>query len=282
MANYTAADVKRLREQTGAGMMDCKNALVEANGDFDAAVEALRLKGVKDAGKRAQRTAANGLVTARLDGTSAGVLVELNCETDFVAKTDLFQQVAGDIADAALAAGRGGAADRLAVLGLEVRPGQAAQELIEEAGASLKEKLELGRYARFDGGYVTRYLHKSNPDLPPTLGVLVQLSSGGEEIGQDIAHQVAAMRPQYVTREEVPEDVVANERRIAEQLTREEGKPEQAIPKIVEGRVGAFLKEIVLVEQASVRDQKKSVKQLLAERGAVVTGFARFQIGQAG
>jgi elongation factor Ts len=282
MANYTAADVKRLREQTGAGMMDCKNALVEAEGDFDKAVEALRLKGVKDAGKRAQRTAANGLVTARLDGTSAGVLVELNCETDFVAKTDLFQQVASDIADAALAAGPARAADRLAVLGLEVRPGQTAQELIEEAGSSLKEKLELGRYARFDGGYVTRYLHKSNPDLPPTLGVLVQLSSGGEEIGQDIAHQVAAMRPQYVTSDEVPEDVVANERRIAEQLTREEGKPEQAIPKIVEGRVGAFLKEIVLVDQASVRDQKKSVKQLLAERGATVTGFARFQIGQAG
>jgi elongation factor Ts len=282
MANYTAADVKRLREQTGAGMMDCKNALVEANGDFAKAVEALRLKGVKDAGKRAQRTAANGLVTARLNGTSAGVLVELNCETDFVAKTDLFQQVAGDIADAALAAGPAAAADRLAVLGLEVRPGQTAQELIEEAGASLKEKLELGRYARFDSGFVTRYLHKSNPDLPPTLGVLVQLSSGGEEIGQDIAHQVAAMRPQYVTRDDVPEDVVASERRIAEQLTREEGKPEQAIPKIVEGRVGAFLKEIVLVDQASVRDQKKSVKQLLAERGAVVTGFARFQIGQAG
>ena len=282
MANYSAVDVKRLREQTGAGMMDCKNALVEANGDFDAAVEALRLKGVKDAGKRAQRTAANGLVTARLDGTSSGVLLELNCETDFVAKTDLFQQVAGDIADAAMAAGAAAAADRLAVLGLEVRPGQTTQELIEEAGASLKEKLELGRYARFDGGYVTRYLHKSNPDLPPTLGVLVQLSSGGEEIGQDIAHQVAAMRPQYVTADEVPEDVVANERRIAEQLTREEGKPEQAISKIVEGRVGAFLKEIVLVEQASVRDQKKSVKQLLAEREAVVTGFARFQIGQAG
>jgi len=282
MANYTAADVKRLREQTGAGMMDCKNALVEANGDFDAAVEALRLKGVKDAGKRAQRTAANGLVTARLDGTSAGVLVELNCETDFVAKTDVFLQVAGNIADAALAAGPTGAADRLAVLGLEVRPGQTAQELIEEAGSSLKEKLELGRYARFDGGYVTRYLHKSNPDLPPTLGVLVQLASGGEDIGQDIAHQVAAMRPQYVTSGDVPEDVVANERRIAEQLTREEGKPEQAIPKIVEGRVGAFLKEIVLVEQASVRDQKKSVKQLLAERDATVTGFARFQIGQAG
>jgi elongation factor Ts len=279
MANYTAADVKRLREQTGAGMMDCKNALVEADGDYDAAVEALRIKGAKDVTKRAQRTAAQGLVTAQLAGTGAGVLLELNCETDFVAKTDLFQEVAADIAAAALA---GGASDRLAVLGLQVRQGQTAQELIEEAGATLKEKLELGRYARFDGGYVTSYLHKSDPGLPPTLGVLVQLDDAGAEIGQDIAHQVAAMRPQYVTREQVPDDLMANERRIAEQVTRDEGKPEQAIPKIVEGRLNAFLKDIVLIEQASVRDQKKSVKQLLAERGASVKDFARFQVGQAG
>jgi elongation factor Ts len=279
MANYTAADVKRLREQTGAGMMDCKNALVEAGGDFEAAVEALRIKGAKDVTKRAQRTAGNGLVTATLDGTSAGVLVELNCETDFVAKTDLFQEVAADIARAALDAA---ADDRLAVLGLEVRPGQSTQDLIDEAGAALKEKLELGRFARFTGGFVTSYLHKSDPGLPPTLGVLVQLDEAGAESGQEIAHQVAAMRPQYVTRDEVPEDVLANERRIAEEVTRQEGKPEQAIPKIVEGRVNAFLKDIVLVEQASVRDPKKSVKQLLAERGATVQQFARFQIGQAG
>jgi elongation factor Ts len=279
MANYTAADVKRLREQTGAGMMDCKNALVEAEGDYDVAVEALRIKGAKDVTKRAQRTAAQGLVTAQLAGTGAGVLLELNCETDFVAKTDLFQEVAADIAAAALDAR---AADRLAVLGLEVRPGQTAQELIEEAGATLKEKLELGRYARFDGGYVTSYLHKSDPGLPPTLGVLVQLDDAGAEIGQDIAHQVAAMRPQYVTREQVPDELMGNERRIAEQVTRDEGKPEQAIPKIVEGRLNAFLKDIVLIEQASVRDQKKSVKQLLTEHGASVQDFARFQIGQAG
>jgi elongation factor Ts len=279
MANYTAADVKRLREQTGAGMMDCKNALVAADGDYDAAVEALRIKGAKDVTKRAQRNAGNGLVTSQLDGVGSGVLLELNCETDFVAKTDLFQQVAGDIAAAALAAG---APDRLAVLGLEVRPGQTAQELIEEAGASLQEKLELGRYARFAGGYVTSYLHKSNPDLPPTLGVLVQLDEAGATVAQDIAHQVAAMRPQFVTREQVPDDVLANERRIAEQVTREEGKPEQAIPKIVDGRLNAFLKDIVLVEQASVREQKKTVKQLLSEHGASVRDFARFQIGQAG
>jgi elongation factor Ts len=281
MANYTAADVKRLREQTGAGMMDCKNALVEADGDFDAAVEALRLKGVKDVSKRAQRTAGNGLVTAVLDGTAAGVLVELNCETDFVAKTDLFQQVAADIAAAALAAG---ASDRLAVLGLEVRPGRTGQELIDEAGASLKEKLELGRYAHFTGGYVTSYLHKSSPDLPPTIGVLVRLDNADAHIAQEIAFQVAAMRPQYVTRDEVPADVLANEQRIAEQITRDEGKPEQAIPKIVEGRVNAFLKDIVLTEQMSVREEnkKKTVKQLLSEHGASVQEFARFQVGQAG
>jgi elongation factor Ts len=279
MANYTAADVKRLREQTGAGMMDCKNALVEADGDFEAAVEALRIKGAKDVGKRAQRTAGNGLVTAALEGSSTGVLLELNCETDFVAKTDLFQEVAADIARAALAAG---ADDRLAVLGLEVRPGQTTQELVDEAGATLKEKLELGRFVRFDGGFVTSYLHKSDPGLPPTLGVLVQLGAGGDEVGLDVAHQVAAMRPQYVTRDEVPEDVLANERRIAEQVTREEGKPEQAIGKIVDGRVNAFLKDIVLIDQPSVREPKKSVKQLLSERGATVQHFARFQIGQAG
>jgi elongation factor Ts len=279
MANYSAADVKRLREQTGAGMLDCKNALVEAGGDYQAAVEALRVKGAKDVNKRAMRTAANGLIAAQLDGTSAGVLVELNCETDFVAKTDLFQQVAADITKAALAAG---ATDRLAVLGLEVRPGQNAQQLIEEAGAALKEKLDVGRFARFEGGYITSYLHRSDPGLPPTLGVLVQLDEAGAEIATDLAHQIAAMRPQYVTRDEVPQDLVANERRIAEQLTREEGKPEQAIPKIVEGRLNAFFKEVVLTEQESVRVQKKTVKQLLAERGASVRAFARFQIGQAG
>jgi elongation factor Ts len=281
MANYTAADVKRLREQTGAGMMDCKNALVEADGDFDAAVEALRIKGAKDVTKRAQRTAGNGLVTAQLDGTGSGVLLELNCETDFVAKTDLFQQVAADIAAASLAAG---AEDRLAVLGLEARPGQSTKALIDEAGAALKEKLELGRYARLDGGYVTSYLHKSAPGLPPTLGVLVQLDEAGAPLAQDIAHQIAAMRPQYLTRDQVPDEVIANERRIAEQVTREEGKPEQAIPKIVDGRVNAFLKDIVLLEQQSVREEnkKKTIGQLLTEQRATVRAFARFQIGQAG
>jgi elongation factor Ts len=259
-------------------MMDCKNALVDADGDFDQAVEALRVKGAKDVGKRAGRTAAQGLITSALDGTSAGVLLELNCETDFVAKTDLFQQVAADIAEAALKAG---VSDRLEVLALPIRDGQTASELIDSASASLKEKLELGRFAAFTGGYLATYLHKSDPALPPTLGVLVEVDEAGAGVAMDIAHQVAAMRPQYVTRDQVPEDVVAHERSIAEQVTREEGKPEQAIPKIVDGRVNAYFKDVVLTEQASVRDPKKSVKQMLAESKATVQGFARFQIGQA-
>ena len=278
MANITAADVKRLRDATAAGMLDCKKALEAAGGDFDAAVEILRVKGAKDVGKRAGRVAANGLVTALLDGTSAGILVELNCETDFVAKTELFQQVAADIAAAALAHRP---ADRLTLLGAEVRPGMTAQQLIEEAGASLQEKLELGRYAIFEGGYVATYLHKSDRDLPPTIGVLVQLDGDNEEVAKEIAQQIAAAGAQYVTRDEVPADVVEKERRIAEEITREEGKPEQAIPKIVEGRLGAFFKDVVLTEQASVKDPKQTIKALLAANKVNVKAFARFRVGQA-
>ena len=278
MANSTAADVKRLREQTGAGMMDCKNALDEANGDIEAAIELLRLKGAKDVNKRATRTAANGLVAAELDGTSAGVLVELNCETDFVAKTDLFQQVAGQIAKAACEAK---VADRLTLLTTEARPGTTVEQLIEETSANLKEKLELGRYARFEGGYVASYLHRSDAALPPTLGVLIQLDQDQAEVAKDLAQQVAAMRPLYTKREDVPADVVEKERRIAEQITRDEGKPEQAIPKIVDGRLNAYFKDVVLTEQAFVKDQKTTIKQVLAAAGVAVTGFARFQVGQA-
>jgi len=278
MANFSAADVKRLRDQTGAGMMDCKNALAEADGDLEQAIEILRLKGVKDAGKRAARTAGNGLITAELDGNTEGVMVELNCETDFVAKNEQFQELAAKIAKAALA---GKVADRLALLTAEAEPGKTVEQLIEEASASIKEKLELGRYARFDGGYVTSYLHRSDRDLPPTLGVLVQLDKPGEDVAKDLAQQIAAMRPQYVTRDDVPADVTEKERRIAEQITREEGKPEQAIPRIVEGRLGGFYKDVVLVEQAFVKEPKQSVAQILKADGVAVRAFARFQVGQA-
>src|SRR5215469_5725350 len=278
MANVSAADVKRLRDHTGAGMLDCKNALAEADGDFEAAVEFLRLKGVKDAGKRATRTAGNGLVTAALDGTTTGVLVEVNCETDFVAKNEGFQELAAKIAKAAIASK---VADRLALLAAEAEDGKTVEQLIEDASASIKEKLELGRFARFEGGFVHSYLHKSDRDLPPTLGVLVQLDKENEEVARDVAQQVAAMRPQYTKRDEVPADVVEKERRIFEQITRDEGKPEQAIPKIVEGRLGGFYRDVVLTDQAYVKDSKQSIAQILKAGGVDVKGFARFQVGQA-
>jgi elongation factor Ts len=278
MANISAADVKRLRDLSGAGMMDCKNALAEADGNIDEAIEILRKKGVKDAGKRADRTAGNGLVTAELDGNDSGVLVELNCETDFVAKNDQFQELAAKIAKAAVA---NQVADRLALLTTQTADGKSVELLIEEASASIKEKIELGRYARLAGGYVTTYLHRSDRDLPPTLGVLVQLDKANEAVAKDLAQQIAATPAQYVTRDEVPADVVEKERRIAEEITREEGKPEQAIPKIVDGRVNAFFKDIVLTEQASVKDPKQSIKSVLAAGQVNVLAFARFRVGQA-
>jgi elongation factor Ts len=273
MANYTAADVKKLRDLTGSGMMDCKKALEESDGELDKAVELLRIKGAKDVGKRAGRDTANGLVAAE-----GGTMVELNCETDFVAKTDLFQQTAAEIAKTAISAK---VSDRLALLAAEARPGATVEQLIDEASASLKEKLELGRFARFEGGYVASYLHRSDAALPPTLGVLIQLDKDNAEVAKDLAQQVAAMRPLYTTRDEVPADVVEKERRIAEQITRDEGKPEQAIGKIVDGRLNAYFKDVVLTEQAFVKDQKTAIKQVLAQNGVTVTGFARFQVGQA-
>src|SRR5215469_4592228 len=278
MANFSTADVKRLREQTGAGIVDCKNALQEADGDLNAAIEILRLKGVKDAGKRAARTAGNGLVTAELDGNTAGVLVELNCETDFVAKNEQFQVLATKIAEAALA---NKVADRLILLTTVAEGGKTVEQLIEEASASIKEKIELGRYARLEGGYVSTYLHRSDRDLPPTLGVLVQLDKPSESVARDLAQQIAAMRPQYVTRDEVPADVTERERRIAEQITRDEGKPENIIPKIVDGRLNRFYADVVLTEQAFVKDPKKNIKKVLDENGVAVRGFARFHVGQA-
>ncbi len=279
MPNFTSADIKRLRELTGAGMLDCKNALGEAEGDFDRAVELLRIKGAKDVGKRAERTAANGLVAARLDGTSEGLLVELNCETDFVAKNDGFQKLAAEIVDAAAKARP---ADRLALLTTEVEAGKTVQQRIDEVSATIKEKLELGRYAHLEGGYIASYLHKTDPSLPPTVGVLVQIDSENAELAKELALQIAAAQStRWITRDEVPADVVDKERRIAEETTREEGKPERAVPKIVEGRLNAFFKDVVLTEQAYVKDQKKAVGALLSEAGVTVRAFARFKVGQA-
>lgn len=270
MANFTAADVKKLRDLTGAGMMDSKKALEETDGDFDQAIELLRIKGAKSLGKRAERTAANGLVAA-----VGGAMIELNCETDFVAKNDQFQALAREVA-AAAALHR--PADAAGLAALDLPEGQTVQGAIDALAAVIGEKLQLGRVAVFDGDTAV-YLHRRSSDLPPQVGVLVSYA-GSEDAARGAAMQVAAMRPEYVAREDVPTDVVDNERRIAEATAREEGKPEAALPKITEGRLNGFFKQVVLLEQASVQDQKRSVKALLDDAGTTVTRFARFEVGQ--
>ena len=275
MASITAADIKKLRESTGAGMTDCKNALVEADGDYDKAVEQLRIKGLKGVAKREGRAASNGLIAAKLDGTSSGTLLELNCETDFVAKNDKFQAFAEQIVNAAT-----GVNDVAALLDVQV-DGRPVKDVLDDAGATLSEKIEVRRVRSFAGPFVALYLHKTSPDLPPQVGVMVELSGDAQEVGRDVAQHIAAFAPKFVTRDEVSEDVIAKEREIAEATAREEGKPEQALPKIVEGRVNGFLKESVLLDQPFAKDNKKSVGKVLEEAGVQVTGFARFKVGQA-
>ncbi|EHR49656.1 translation elongation factor Ts [Saccharomonospora marina XMU15] len=270
MANYTAADVKRLRELTGSGMMDCKKALEENEGDFDKAVEYLRIKGAKDVGKRAERATAEGLVAG--DG---GVLIELNSETDFVAKNEEFVQLADRIVEAAKQV-RPADVEQLKLAEVD---GKTVNELIQELSAKIGEKLELRRVAVFDGK-VSTYLHRRGAGLPPAVGVLVEYTGDDADAARNAALQVAALKPRYLTRDDVPADAVENERRIAEQTAREENKPEQALPKIVEGKVNAFFKDVVLLEQPSVTDSKKTVKALLDEAGVTVTRFVRFEVGQ--
>jgi elongation factor Ts len=270
MANYTAADVKRLRELTGAGMLDCKNALVETDGDFDAAVEALRIKGAKDVGKRAERATAEGLVAAK-----GGALIELNSETDFVAKNAEFQTVADEIV-AAAAESKATDVDALKAASIGDKT---VEQAIADLSAKIGEKLELRRVAFFDGTVET-YLHKRAADLPPAVGVLVEYTGSNAEAAHSAALQIAALKARYLTRDEVPEDVVASERRIAEETAKAEGKPEQALPKIIEGRLNGFFKDAVLLEQPSVSDNKKTVKALLDEAGVTVTRFVRFEVGQ--
>jgi elongation factor Ts len=271
MANYSAADVKRIRDLTGSGMMACKKALEESDGDFDRAVELLRIKGAKDVGKRAERTTANGLVAAE-----GGVMIELNCETDFVAKGADFQQLASRIVAEAVRI-RPADVDALAQAPLGDRT---VEDVVQETSAKIGEKLQLRRVVSFDGEVAT-YLHRRASDLPPAVGVLVEYEGASSETARAVAMQVAAMKPRFVAREDVPADLLAGERRIAEETARQEGKPEQALPRIVEGRLNGFFKDAVLLEQASVQDSKKTVKAVVDEAGVTIRRFARFEVGQA-
>lgn len=270
MANITAAEVKKLRDATAAGMMECKKALEEVDGDFDKAVELLRIHGAAKAAKRgAEREAANGLVAA-----NGNAIIELLCETDFVAKNADFQALADQIVQATVDAQL---ADRDAVLAASLSDGRTVADAIAEMSGVIGEKLELGRATCLTAP-VALYLHRRASDLPPQVGVMVAYS-GDEDAARGAAMQIAAMKPQYVAREDVPADVVENERRIAEATAKEEGKPEAALPKIVEGRVNGYFKETVLLEQASVVDNKKTVAQVLKDANTSVSAFVRFEAG---
>ncbi|WP_438485645.1 translation elongation factor Ts [Streptomyces sp. S186] len=277
MANYTAADVKKLRELTGAGMMDCKKALEEAEGNVDKAVEVLRVKGQKGVAKREGRSAENGAVVSLIaDDNTSGLILELKCETDFVAKGEKFQSVAN-----ALAAhvAKTNPADIEALLASEIEPGKTVQAFVDEANANLGEKIVLDRFAQYSDGYVTAYMHRTMPDLPPQIGVLVELDKDNAEVAKGIAQHIAAFAPKYLAKDDVPAEVVEAERRVAEETTRAEGKPEAALPKIVEGRLNGFFKDATLLGQPYALDNKKSVEKVLQEAGVTLKRFARIKVG---
>ncbi|MEO3814168.1 translation elongation factor Ts [Sphaerisporangium sp. B11E5] len=277
MASVNMADVKRLRELTAAGMMDCKKALEEAGGDIDKAVDILRVKGAKDVGKREARTASNGLIAVKHEGDSLAALLELNCETDFVAKGERFQELAAKVVAHVLTS-RPSDVPTLLESDLD---GKTVKEHLDEANAALGEKIEIRRFAVLDGGYIVSYMHKTDPQLPPAVGVLVQLDGPDAEVAKNVAQHAAAMAPRYLSPNSVPADVVEKERTVFEQMTREEGKPEAAIAKIVDGRINGWYKDFTLLEQAFVKDNKKTVGKYAAEAGVKVLAFVRYKVGQA-
>jgi elongation factor Ts len=276
LANYTAEDVKKLREATAAGMLDCKKALDEADGDYAKALDLIRVKGLKGVTKREGRLTSNGAVVAKVEG-NLGVMLELNCETDFVAKGERFVALADEL----LAHLQNAQSDSVeSFLASTMANGSTVQSTVDDANATLGEKIEVRRIAVIKDSPVGIYLHRTSPDLPPQVGVLVELVKDAAEVGKDIAQHIAAFAPQFVNREQVPADLIENERRIAEETAREEGKPEAALSKIIEGRVAGFVKEVSLIEQSFAKDAKKTVKQILDEAGTAVKAFHRFRVGQ--
>lgn len=278
VANYTAADIKALRERTGAGMMDVKKALDEANGDADKAMELIRVKGLKGATKREGRSTSEGLVAAKVIDGTVGVMIELSCETDFVAKNQKFVDLGNLVLNTAVSSG---AADLETLLASDVN-GKALVDVVTEEGAILGEKVIVRRMFRLEGATVDAYLHKTSKDLPAQVGVLFAVDGAGDDaftVAHDVAVHTAAMAPSVLSRDEIDADVVESERRIAMETAVAEGKPEAALTKIVEGRLTGFFKEQVLVDQAFAKDAKKTVGKVLEEAGVNATGFARFRVG---
>ncbi|MBN2176131.1 MAG: elongation factor Ts [Demequinaceae bacterium] len=278
MANFTVADIQALRERTGAGMLDVKKALEEASGDLDKAVDILRVKGLKGVTKREGRAASEGLVAAEVHEGGAGqigTLIELNSETDFVAKNESFISLAEKVLTATVEAGAKTAEEALAA----PVDGDTVHNLINETAGVLGEKLVLRRVARVEAPQVAVYLHKTNKDLPAQVGVLVGTDIAAKDVARDIAMHIAAYSPLYLSREDIPADTVAHERQVAEEVARAEGKPEAALPKIVEGRLTGFFKENVLLDQAYAKDPKTTVDKVVAATGGAVSAFARFRVG---
>jgi elongation factor Ts len=265
MADFTAKDVQALRQSTGAGMMDAKKALIESDGDMDAARKLLRERGLAKADDRAGRENAQGAIAIATNVGTVG-LVELKCETDFVAKSEAFIRLTQELADSVAARGEGAAADH--------------GEAIDDLRVTLKENIEVGRAIQItlaEGEVVDTYLHRQ--DGRGVNGVVVVLDGGNQELAHDVAVHVAFAKPQYLTRDEVPAEVVAEERETLLSITKAEGKPEQAWPKIVEGRLNGWYKERVLLEQPFVRDEKQTVAQLAAGGEAEIVRFAQLFIG---
>ena len=276
MANYTLADVKALREQTGAGMMDVKNALVEAEGNYDEALKIIRMKGLKSLSKREGREASAGLVVAQVaDDFKTGVMVEVNSETDFVAKNEKFIAFANEVLAAAAASG---AADLESLLASPAGEGT-VQDLVDAMRAQVGEKILVSRIARVEGDYVGLYLHKTSEDLPAQIGILVATDDKGEKVARDIAMHIAVFKPRWLDKDAIPAEVVEGERETLTAITLNEGKPEHIVPKIVEGRLSAFYKENTLLAQDYAKDPSVTVGKVLDAEGASVSEFGRFQVG---
>ncbi len=274
MANFTIADIKALREQLGTGMVDTKKALEEADGDVEKAVEILRLKGAKGNAKRADRSTSEGLVTARENDGSV-TLLELACETDFVAKNERFIALADKVVDAAAAAG----ADSVEAALAADADGKTVEQLISDEAAIIGEKVELRRVRTISGSSFEVYLHKTSKDLPPQVGVVLAYTGDDAETARSIAQHISFANPSYLTRDAVPEADVEKEREIVTEISRNEGKPEAALPKIVEGRVNAFFKQVALLDQDYAKDNKLSVAKVASDAGLTLTDFARFKVG---
>ena len=287
MAAITAALIKQVREETGAGMMDVKKALTEAEGDVARAKEIIRAKGIQAAGKREGRKAQEGTIASTVVESAngqTGYAVELNSETDFVAKTPKFVEFAGSVLDDAVKAEASSVDEVLAAASGDTT----VKEAVEEAAALFGEHVKVGQFAKVEGPHVEVYAHKKSAEMPPSIVAIIATDEAGAAVAHEAALQISAMGAQWLTREDVPADVLESERRVATEKTTEElkskGKPEAVIekiaPKIVEGRLGAFYKETVLLEQAYVKDPSKTVGDLFKEVGGTALSFARVEVGK--